>query len=389
MTSTIHADKIMNYSGDQDSGVDLQTNDQVKIKTANTDRITVTDATTTIANGLNVGTGKVLIGTTSESNTTGLGVVKAGGGNFIARFQNTTSGTPYGVSIAEPSSAGAGYPLLNIASHDGSATRFRVDSSTGHVGIGTPPVSGNTVIVKDTAPSMMFEETSSGGSKRIAMGVSSAGTPFISAEQSGGVIDIFLTGSHTGRFYSHGLVVQNQTTSGIIQLKANVSSGVGTPQMELYRNNVFQGGLEAGINSNANGGGNNMAIKSPQGEVYAIDSAGNSTLLSPHNFDYIPDGISETGAWAYKSDKLEKEILEQDETKKVIKEKVKSGTFISADMTKVIRQVEKLTGEKLIYKGTLEVNEDGEVSKHVDDGSTVKDNIIADLIKRIEALESK
>ena len=44
MTSTIHSDKIMNSSGDQDSGLDLQTNDQVKIKTANTDRITVTDS---------------------------------------------------------------------------------------------------------------------------------------------------------------------------------------------------------------------------------------------------------------------------------------------------------------------------------------------------------
>ena len=50
MTSTLNVDKIMNVSGDQDSGVDLQTNDQVKLKTANTDRITVTDATTTIAN---------------------------------------------------------------------------------------------------------------------------------------------------------------------------------------------------------------------------------------------------------------------------------------------------------------------------------------------------
>ena len=50
MTSTIHADKIMNSSGDQDSGVDLLVNDQVKLKTANTDRVTVTDATTTIAN---------------------------------------------------------------------------------------------------------------------------------------------------------------------------------------------------------------------------------------------------------------------------------------------------------------------------------------------------
>ena len=44
MTSTIHSDKIMNSSGDQDSGVDLLVNDQVKIKTANTDRITVTDS---------------------------------------------------------------------------------------------------------------------------------------------------------------------------------------------------------------------------------------------------------------------------------------------------------------------------------------------------------
>ena len=54
MTSTIHADKIMNSSGDQDSGLDLLVNDQVKIKTANTDRITVTDTTTTVANNLDV-----------------------------------------------------------------------------------------------------------------------------------------------------------------------------------------------------------------------------------------------------------------------------------------------------------------------------------------------
>ncbi len=54
MTSTIHADKIMNSSGDQDSGVDLLVNDQVKIKTANTDRVTVTDTTTTISNDLDV-----------------------------------------------------------------------------------------------------------------------------------------------------------------------------------------------------------------------------------------------------------------------------------------------------------------------------------------------
>ena len=57
-------------------------------------------------------------------------------------------------------------------------------------------------------------------------------------------------------------------------------------------------------------------------------------------------------------------------------------------MTKVVRQVEKLTGEKLIYKGTLDVDEEGNISKHNDDGSTVTENIIDGLVKRIEALEA-
>ena len=144
--------------------------------------------------------------------------------------------------------------------------------------------------------------------------------------------------------------------------------------------------LEAGVNSTASGLGSHNVIIAPQGEVYAKDSGGNSTLLSPHNFTYIPDGASETGAWSYKSDNFVSEI-EKDEEGEKIGEKIKSGTYVSADMTKVIRQVEKLTGEKLIYKGTLDVDEDGNINKHIDDGSTVKDNIIADLIKRIEALE--
>ena len=58
-------------------------------------------------------------------------------------------------------------------------------------------------------------------------------------------------------------------------------------------------------------------------------------------------------------------------------------------MTKVIRQVEKLTGEKLIYKGTLDVAEDGKVSKHIDDGSKVTENIVDTLTKKIETLEAK
>ena len=77
MTSTIHADKIMNYSGDQDSGLDLQTNDQVKLKTANTDRVTVTDATTTVANDLAAATIKTAT-VKHTGGTTGLTIDSSG-----------------------------------------------------------------------------------------------------------------------------------------------------------------------------------------------------------------------------------------------------------------------------------------------------------------------
>jgi len=75
MTSTINADKIMNSSGDQDSGLDLLVNDQVKIKTANTDRITVTDATTTITNACNI-TGAITGSSTVQGTQFNVGGLK-------------------------------------------------------------------------------------------------------------------------------------------------------------------------------------------------------------------------------------------------------------------------------------------------------------------------
>ena len=141
-------------------------------------------------------------------------------------------------------------------------------------------------------------------------------------------------------------------------------------------------------NGNINAYNNNIYLASTTGEVYATDSGGNHTQLSPHNFQYIPDGASEVGAWAYMSEKTipTKETVTEElpngtsTTKEVIKNERKDGdsfTYVNVDMMKVVREVEKLTGTKLVYTGT-----DGK-----DDGSTVKDDIIAGLIKRIEALE--
>ena len=60
-----------------------------------------------------------------------LSVNLAGGGDFIAEFQNTTDATPYGVHVKDAASGANGYPLFQVTSSDGSDTYFRVDSGTG------------------------------------------------------------------------------------------------------------------------------------------------------------------------------------------------------------------------------------------------------------------
>ena len=80
--------------------------------------------------GTNVG-----IGTSSPAAP--LEVQSSVSGNYVARFQNTNASTPYGVWIKEPPSAASLYPSFTVTDSSGSATRLRVDSGTGNVGIGT------------------------------------------------------------------------------------------------------------------------------------------------------------------------------------------------------------------------------------------------------------
>ena len=81
------------------------------------------------------------IGTSSPA--TPLDVTKAGGGNFVATFQNTTSATPYGVHIKDAASGANGYPLLQVTNSAGTTAHLLVHSGTGNVGIGTSSPSTN------------------------------------------------------------------------------------------------------------------------------------------------------------------------------------------------------------------------------------------------------
>ena len=91
MSSTIKVDNVVNKSGDNDSGLDLTTNDQVIIKTANTTAVTVNSSqNTTLAGDLSVtgaisGTDMELIHTTTV--TSNVGQVQING-YFTSAFKN-------------------------------------------------------------------------------------------------------------------------------------------------------------------------------------------------------------------------------------------------------------------------------------------------------------
>jgi hypothetical protein len=71
-------------------------------------------------------------------------------------------------------------------------------------------------------------------------------------------------------------------------------------------------------------------------ELRVMDEAGNTTTLSPHNFS-LTGGRSEDLAWSFYSER--------------------NSLAINADMTKALRVVEKLSGEKLIYLKDLATGE--------------------------------
>lgn len=74
-------------------------------------------------------------------------------------------------------------------------------------------------------------------------------------------------------------------------------------------------------------------IYSNSGELYAIDESGNSTVISPHHFGLIDP--SDPMAWSFYS------------TNKTV------GEQINVDMFRVVRLLEEVTGEQLIYKADL------------------------------------
>ena len=252
--------------------------DANKVKIESGDDLQVVSGDTTLGGDLTVdtntlfvdaSTNKVHIGNTSDADTTGLSVVKAGGGNFIANFRNTTAGTPYGVKISAPSGDTAGYPLLVISDH-ASEEYFKVQNN----GLVTKPnnpaftvrsTGGNNGNTWEAGQDIKFQvvDTDIGSNY-------STSTGRFTAPVAG-----YYTFSYMGFGYTGGRVPAGSTCS--VQLRKNgstvvvlsyneIASSTGYPQM----NSTFS--LALAVNDY-------ITIRAHQNGQYA-DSSGLYTALS-------------------------------------------------------------------------------------------------------------
>ena len=256
-----------------------------------------------------------------------------------------------------------------------------VDGSADVVGIGGTPATGNNIVTH-------IKQGDSGAASGDGYHSYSNLIVETNAGEDGGGISIHGDNSSLLQlafgdpedanagiiFYQHSDNTMHFYTNAQMKLKI-AENGTHTFKMK-----DTDGGVETAIW----GSGTTSYIQAVSGELYARDSAGNNNLISPHNFEYIPGGASENHAWAFLNKKTSSNISttkdkDGEDVKIIDTTEAKDFTYVNVDMMKVVREVEKLTGTKLVYTG----NQDG------DDGSTVKDDIIAELIKRIEALESK
>jgi hypothetical protein len=171
---------------------------------------------------------------------------------------------------------------------------------------------------------------------------------------------------HTGNGTGQHMFMRLRSSSSILQLHTDEVPTYGNPPVSA---SIVLG--PTGATGLVNGGLTDATvIYNKSGELYATDSSLNNTQLTPHNWELISDGPSEELAWTYWSQRPTPG--DRDTTQ-----------AINVDMAKVVRKVEDLVGEKLIYTQNSNMDNHEHQSIIADIQST-----LADLTTRIEALEA-
>jgi hypothetical protein len=217
--------------------------------------------------------------------------------------------------------------ILRFASNN-NVEAMRIDQS-GSVGIGTTSPKTKLDVENTTAPTL-DNDTHAGEAIFLRSGGS---------DGDGNVQAVLAFGKADGSSRRSGSAIASvQTDSdvdkvGIGFYTSDSSSSSQTMDQRVLIDHV--GNMRFSDNGANPSASSNMAfIFNDGGEMKVLDELGNTTTISPHNFELIPDGASEDMAFAYHS------------TRHTPEGKLKK---VNVDMMKLARLVEQLTGEKLVY----------------------------------------